>query len=70
MPPSSDRGKTYPYIESVEGNLELYVGKNADIGKVERDFTKGQLVYFVVSFNLQGPVANGITFVPQNGSGQ
>ena len=70
VPPSSDRGKTYPYIESVEGNLELYVGKNADIGKVERDFTKGQLVYFVVSFNLQGPVANGITFVPQNGSGQ
>ena len=66
VPPSSDRGKTYPYIESVEGNLELYVGKNADIGKVERDFTKGQLVYFVVSFNLQGPVANGITFEPQN----
>ena len=70
VPPSSDRGKTYPYIELVEGNLELYVGKNADIGKVERDFTKGQLAFFVVSFNLQGPVANGITFVPQNQSRQ
>ena len=62
--PSSDRGKTYPYIELLQGKVALYVGKNADIGKVERDFNKGQLVYFVVSFNLQGPVANGITFSP------
>lgn len=64
--PSSDRGKTYPYIELVQGKVGLYVGKNADIGKVDRDFTIGQLVYFVVSFNLQGPVANGITFSPHN----
>ncbi|KAJ7391756.1 hypothetical protein OS493_016043 [Desmophyllum pertusum] len=64
--PSSDRGKTYPYIELLQAKVELYVGKNADIGKVDRDFTKGQLVYFVISFNLQGPVANGITFSPQN----
>ena len=64
--PSSDRGKTYPYIELVQGKVDLYVGKNADIGKVDRDFTIGQLVYFVVSFNLQGPVANGITFSPNN----
>lgn len=66
--PSSDRGKTYPYIELLQAKVELYVGKNADIGKVDRDFTKGQLVYFVVSFNLQGPVANGITFSPHNPS--
>ncbi len=65
---SSSRGKSQPYIELVQGNLELYVGKNADIGKVERDFTPGSLVYFVVSFNLQGPVANGITFDPQDPS--
>lgn len=61
---SSHRGKTYPFIELPQGNVALYVGKNADIGKVDRNFTKGQLVYFVVSFNLQGPVANGITFSP------
>lgn len=67
---SSSRGKSQPYIELVQGNLELYVGKNADIGKVERDFTPGALVYFVVSFNLQGPVANGITFAPQNPSSE
>jgi len=48
------------------GNLQLYVGKNADIGKVERNFTSGALVFFVVSFNLHGPVANGITFSSQN----
>ena len=59
-------GKVHPYIELVQGNLHLYVGKNADIGKVERDFTPGSLVYFVVSFNLHGPVANGITFASQN----
>ena len=41
---------------------------HADIGKAEIDFTPGALVYFVVSFNLQGPVANGITFSPQNPS--
>ena len=66
--PSSDRGKTYPYIELPQGKVVLYVGKNADIGKVDRDFNKGQLVFFVVSFNLQGPVANGITFSPHNSS--
>lgn len=65
---SSGRAKSHLFIELVQGNLELYVGKNADIGKVERDFTPGALVYFVVSFNLQGPVANGITFQPQNPS--
>lgn len=63
---SSSLGKSNLYIELVQGNLELYVGKNADIGKAEKDFTPGTLVYFVVSFNLQGPVANGITFSPQN----
>lgn len=62
------RGKIHPYIELVQGNLQLYVGKNADIGKVERDFPPGALVYFVVSFNLHGPVANGITFQPQEPS--
>lgn len=68
MKQSSGRTKSHPYIELVQGNLELYVGKNAEIGKVERDFTPGALVYFVVSFNLQGPVANGITFSPQDPS--
>lgn len=62
MEPSGNRGKTYPYIELLQGKVALYVGKNADIGKVDRNFDKGQLVYFVVSFNLHGPVANGITF--------
>ena len=66
--PSSDRGKTYPFIELIEGKVELYVGKNAGIGKVDRDFTQGQLAYFVASFNLQGPVANGITLEPRNPS--
>ena len=66
--PSSDRGKTYPYIELIQGKVELYVAKNAGIGKVDRDFNQGQLAYFVISFNLQGPVANGITFEPQNPS--
>lgn len=66
--PSSDRGKTYLYIELIQGKVELYVAKNAGIGKVEIDFNQGQLAYFVVSFNLQGPVANGITFKPQNPS--
>ena len=65
---SSGRRKIHPYIELVQGNLQLYVGKNAGIGKVERDFPPGALVYFVVSFNLHGPVANGITFVPQKPS--
>ena len=59
-------GKIHPYIELMPGNLQLYVGKNADIGKVERNFTSGALVFFVVSFNLHGPVANGITFSSQN----
>ena len=70
MKQSSGRVKSHLYIELVQGNLELYVGKNADIGKVERDFTPGTLVYFVVSFNLQGPVANGITFSPHNQSNE
>lgn len=65
---SSGRRKSHPYIELVQGNLQLYVGKNADIGKVERDFNTGTLVYFVVSFNLHGPVANGITFETQEPS--
>ena len=59
-------GKNHLYIELTPGNLRLYVGKNADIGKVERNFTSGTLVFFVVSFNLHGPVANGITFSSQN----
>lgn len=66
--PSSDRRKTYTYIEMQPGKVQLYVGKNADIGKVETDFSNGQLVYFVVSFNFQGPVANGITFSPHTAS--
>lgn len=52
------------YIELRQGNLKLYVGKHAGIGKAEVDFTPGELVYFVVSFTLRGPVANGITFSP------
>ena len=59
-------GRNHPYIELMPGNLQLYVGKNADIGKAERNFSSGALVFFVVSFNLHGPVANGITFSSQN----
>ena len=68
QPSGRVKSKLQPYIELLQGNLELYVGKHADIGKAEIDFTPGALVYFVVSFNLQGPVANGITFSPQNPS--
>ena len=63
---STGPGKTRCYIELIPGNIQLYVAKNADIGKVERDFVSGALVFFVVSFNLRGPVANGITFSSQN----
>lgn len=68
QPSGRVKSQLQPYIELLQGNLELYVGKHADIGKAEIDFTPGALVYFVVSFNLQGPVANGITFSPQNPS--
>lgn len=61
-------GKPRYYIELAQGNLELYVAKNADIGREGRHFTPGALVYFTVSFNLQGPVAHGITFSPHTPS--
>ena len=64
MKTCSRRGREQPFIELVQGNVELYVGKSADIGQAERHFTPGTIVYFVVSFNLRGPVANGITFKP------
>ena len=51
-------------IEMLEGDMELYVGKYAEIGIPGKDFDKDAKVYFVVSFNLRGPVANGITFHP------
>jgi hypothetical protein len=51
-------------IELLEGDIELYVGKYAEIGIPGKDFDKDAKVYFVVSFNLVGPVANGITFRP------
>ena len=49
-------------IELLEGDIELFVGKSAEIGTLGKDFDKDAKVYFVVSFNLSGPVANGITF--------
>ncbi|CAB4032574.1 Hypothetical predicted protein, partial [Paramuricea clavata] len=49
-------------IELLEGGVELYVGKSAETGTPGRDFDKDAKVYFVVSFTLRGPVANGITF--------
>lgn len=51
-------------IELLVGDIELYVGKSADVGKPGKDFDKDAKVYFVVSFNLTGPVANGISFHP------
>ena len=65
---SRGKPKSDYYIVLPQGNLELYVGKQAEIGKAEVNFTPDTLVYFVVSFNLQGPVANGITFSPFNSS--
>ena len=65
---SRGKPKSDYYIVLPQGNLELYVGKPAEIGKAEVNFTPDALVYFVVSFNLQGPVANGITFSPFNSS--
>lgn len=49
-------------IELLEGGIELYVGKSAETGTPGRDFDKDTKVYFVVSFTLNGPNANGITF--------
>ncbi|XP_031548674.1 uncharacterized protein LOC116286340 [Actinia tenebrosa] len=53
-------------IELLQGNVELHVARKASIGAPDRDFVPGSKVYFVVSFNLLGPVANGITFKPSN----
>ena len=64
--PSSDRENPYTYIELIQGNVELYVAKSAGIGEIDRDFPQGQLAYFVTSFNLKGPVANGITLKPKD----
>lgn len=49
-------------VELMPGNIEIYVAESAEIGRADRNFVPGSLVYFVVSFNLLGPVANGITF--------
>jgi hypothetical protein len=57
---SSDK-KTHLTIELLQGNVQLHVPKSAGIGGADRDFVPGSKVYFVVSFNLLGPVANGIT---------
>lgn len=54
--------KTHLIVELMPGNIELYVAQSAGIGRADRNFIPGSLVYFVVSFNLLGPVANGITF--------
>ena len=62
------RGKEQPFIELIQGNIELHVAKNV-LGKAESDYTTGSLVYFVVSFNLNGPVANGITFASSHDPG-
>jgi hypothetical protein len=51
-------------IELLEGGIELYVGKSAGTGTPGRDFDKDAKVFFVVSFTLNGPNANGITFSP------
>jgi hypothetical protein len=59
-----ERNKKVTKIELLEGDIELYVGKYAEIGIPGKDFDKDAKVYFVVSFNLIGPVANGITFHP------
>ena len=59
-----DGTKKVTKIELLEGDVELFVGKNAEIGTLGKDFDKDAKVYFVVSFNLAGPVANGITFHP------
>ena len=60
---STGPGETRRYIELIPGNIQLYVAKNADIGKVERGLVSG---VFLASFNLLGTVANGITFSSQN----
>jgi hypothetical protein len=60
---SSDK-KTHLTIELLQGNVQLHVPKSAGISGADRDFVPGSKVYFVVSFNLLGPVANGITFKP------
>jgi hypothetical protein len=59
-----ERNKKVTKIELLEGDIELYVGKYAEIGIPGKDFDKDAKVYFVVSFNLIGPVANGIIFHP------
>ena len=59
-----ERNKKVTKIELLKGDIELYVGKYAEIGIPGKDFDIDAKVYFVVSFNLIGPVANGITFHP------
>ncbi|XP_031572563.1 sterile alpha motif domain-containing protein 9-like [Actinia tenebrosa] len=61
--PSSYGKKNY-HIELLQSNIRLHVAKSAGIGEAGPDFTPNSQVYFVVSFNLLGPVANGITFEP------
>lgn len=48
------------YIELIQGQLEIFVGKNQELGDPGRDFQEDQLASFVVSFHLRGPVAHGI----------
>ncbi|XP_031548673.1 sterile alpha motif domain-containing protein 9-like [Actinia tenebrosa] len=58
---SSGTNKTFLTVELMPG-IELYIAKSAGIGIADRHFVPGSMVYFVVSFNLRGPVANGINF--------
>lgn len=64
MGSSSSADKKNYYIELLQSNIKLHVAKSASIGEAGPDFTLNSKAYFVVSFNLIGPVANGITFKP------
>ena len=57
------RKRQKPYIELIQGQLEIFVGKNQEVGDPGRDFQEDQLATFVVSFHLRGPVAHGITLL-------
>lgn len=60
---TDQRKRQKPYIELIQGQLEIFVGKNQEVGDPGRDFQEDQLVTFVVSFHLRGPVAHGITLL-------
>ena len=58
----ASRKKKLYNIELKQGNINLHVGNRVALGMPGKDFPNRSYVKFVVSFNLEGPVANGVKF--------